>query len=246
MRILVVDDEAPARARLKAMLAELGAGEVVAEAANGEEALQACQVYRPDVVLLDIRMPGVDGLQAAVRMGMAAEPPAVIFVTAYGDHALAAFEAEAVDYLLKPVRRERLAEALKKARRLNRAQIEALAQGTVEARAREHLLCRRRGQLELIPIVEVRYLQADQKYVTVNHLGGEDLIEDSLRQLEDEFGERFVRIHRNALVARAFLGGLERDADGRCYVRVRDTDLRLEVSRRHAGDLRALIKRLGG
>ena len=248
MKILIVDDEVPARSRLRSLVDAIGDHQVIGEAGNGLDALAACERLRPEVVLLDIRMPGMDGLEAAARLCVAAEPPAVIFVTAYGDHALAAFEAEAVDYLLKPVRRERLAEALKKARRLNRAQLDALTEARAqpdEGKPREHLLCRRRGMLELIPIDEVRFLQADQKYVTVNHLQGEDLIEDSLKRLEEEFGDRFVRIHRNALVSRYHLGGLERDRDGQYFARVRDWDGQLEVSRRHVAEVKGLIRRLG-
>jgi two-component system response regulator AlgR len=243
MKILIVDDEAPARQRLTALLQGLGEHELVGQAATGTDAVAACEQLKPDVVLLDIRMPGLDGLDTAARINLFAEPPAVIFVTAYGDHALAAFDAEAVDYLLKPVRRERLAEALKKARRINRAQLEALRQTAADGR--QHLLCRRRGDLELIPIDDVRFLQADHKYVTVNHLHGEDLIEDSLKQLEDEFGDRFVRIHRNALVARQYLTGMERDGDGQYHVRLRGTEVQLEVSRRHVTAVKALVRRLG-
>lgn len=243
MKILIVDDEAPARQRLAALVEAMGEHQLVGYAATGGDAVAACERLNPDVVLLDIRMPGMDGLDAATRINLTAEPPAIIFVTAFGDHALAAFDAEAVDYLLKPVRRERLADALKKARRLNRAQLDALQQ--VDGNARQHLLCRRRGDLELIPIDEIRYLQADHKYVTVNHLRGEDLIEDSLKQLEDEFADRFVRIHRNALVARRYLVGLERNGDGQYQVRVRDCDTLLEVSRRHVTAVKGLVRRLG-
>lgn len=243
MKILIADDETLARQRLRALIEALGGYEVVGEAATGADAVAACQRLKPDLVLLDIRMPGRDGLAAAAGINQMAEPPAIVFVTAYEDHALAAFDAEAVDYLLKPVRRERLQEALQKARRLNRAQLKALQQ---ESKAgREYLLCRRRGDLELIPIEEVRFLQADQKYVTVNHLGGEDLIEDSLRQLEEEFSDRFFRIHRNALVAYRYLAGLERAPDGSYQVRIRGCEVSLDVSRRHASTVRELVRRLG-
>ncbi len=252
MRILIVDDEAPARARLVSLIEALGEHEVVGQAANGAEALDACQRLRPELVLMDIRMPGLDGLEAAAQLSLMPEPPAVVFCTAYGDYALEAFEAEAVDYLLKPVRRERLAEALKKARRLNRAQLAALrrqpgsSDGAEAAESgRRHLLCRRRGNLELIPIEEVRFLQADHKYVTVNHSGGEDLIEDSLKRLEEAFPDRFLRVHRNALVARNCLEGLERGRDGQYFVRLRGVATPLEVSRRHVADVKALIRSLG-
>jgi len=249
MRILIVDDEAPARARLASLLEGLGGHEVVGQAANGADALEECARLRPDLILMDIRMPGIDGLEAAARLSLAPEPPAIIFVTAYGDHALEAFETEAVDYLLKPVRSERLAEALKKARRLNRAQLAALRRDQDPSQAdddgRRHILCRRRGNLELIPIDEVRFLQADHKYVTVNHSGGEDLIEDSLKRLDEVFPGRFVRIHRNALIASRFLEGLERGRDGQYFVRLRGCDAQLEVSRRHVADVKELIRRLG-
>jgi len=246
MKILIADDEAPARARLTGLIQALGEHHVVGEAAMGRQALELCDREHPDVVLMDIRMPGMDGLEAATRLALLDKPPAVIFVTAYGDHALEAFGAEAIDYLLKPVRRERLAEALKKARRINRAQLQTLNDlEKIENPGREQILCRRRGKLELIPLEDVRYFQADQKYVTVSHLEGEDLIEDSLKRLEQEFGDRFVRVHRNALVARSYLAGMAKDAEGHFFVTLRDCDDRLEVSRRHTSSVRRLLHRLG-
>jgi len=242
MKILIVDDEAPARARMASLVDAVGGHQVVGEACNGREALDAAARLNPDVVLMDIRMPGMDGLEAASRLVRQSSPPAVIFVTAFGDHALEAFETAAIDYLLKPVRRDRLAEALGKARRLNRAQLDALAEASVDESVRQHILCRRRGGLELIPIENVRFFQADQKYITVNHIGGEDLIEDSLKRLEQEFGDSFVRIHRNALVARRSLLGLEKGSDGRPCAVLRETDQRLEVSRRHLPKVRDLLR----
>ncbi|RFA27212.1 DNA-binding response regulator [Alkalilimnicola ehrlichii] len=243
MKILIVDDEAPARARLRSLIEALGEHDVVADAGNGAEALAAVEQAAPEVVLLDIRMPGMDGLATARQLGRLAEPPAVIFVTAYGDYALDAFDAQAVDYLLKPVRRERLATALGKARRLNRAQLDAL--GTLDADdARDHILCRRRGRMELIPLEEIRYFQADQKYVTVEHLNGSDLIEDSLRSLEQVFGDKVLRIHRNALVNPHFLTGMEKSG-GRYYLLLRGCTDRLEVSRRQVPELRSTLRRMG-
>lgn len=244
MRLLIVDDEAPARQRLCALVEALAGHEVVAEAGNGEQALQLAERHRPDVVLMDIRMPGLDGLRAAVRLAQTEQPPALIFVTAYSDHALQAFEAEAVDYLLKPVRRDRLVEALKKAGRLNRAQIEALHRRPQPGAEREHLLVRRRAGLELIPIDEVRYLQAEHKYVTVHHGEGEDLIEQSLKQLEEEFPERLLRIHRNCLVNKAWLAGMERGSGGQVAV-LREAHAQLEISRRHVPAVRAFLRKLG-
>lgn len=244
MKILIVDDEAPARQRLATLVQAMGEHEIVGEAAGGREALDCCERQQPDAVLLDIRMPGMDGLEAATRISQLNRPPAVIFVTAFGDHALQAFETAAIDYLVKPVRLERLNRALARAQRLNRAQLEALQAPEAEG-CREHILCRRRTGLELIPVGGIRYFLADQKYVTVQHADGEDLIEDSLKKLEQEFGNRFVRIHRKALVARDRLVGLERGDNGRTYAVLDGTEDRLEVSRRHLPRVRGLLREVG-
>lgn len=243
MKVLIVDDEAPARARLASLLEECADCRVVGEAGSGREALERVAQTAPEAVLLDIRMPGMDGLETAARLAQMDNPPAVIFVTAFGDHALEAFDAAAIDYLLKPVRRERLAAALAKARRLNRAQLDAL-QAPEPENGREHILCRRRSGVELIPVSNIRYFLADQKYVTVNHTEGEDLIEDSLRKLEDEFGERFVRVHRKALVAQDRLKGVERE-NGRSYAVIEGCSERLEISRRHLSEVRDLLREAG-
>lgn len=244
MRLLIVDDETLARSRLRGLVEQLDGWEVAGEAVNGRDALALIERERPDVVLLDIRMPGMDGLEAARHMAQLEDPPAVIFTTAYGDHALAAFEAEAVDYLLKPIRRERLAQALDRARRPTRAVLAALHSEVIEERARTHLCARFRGALELVPVTEVIYFQADQKYVTVRHKGGSVLIEESLKALEEEFGERFLRIHRNALVAEAYMAGLESDGTSQAAIVFRDINDRLEVSRRHLPAVRRRLRDL--
>ncbi len=239
MKVLVVDDEAPARDRLCRLLGALDGVTVVGQAGNGREALERATALTPDVVLLDIRMPGMDGLEAARHLARLPQPPAVVFTTAYGDFALQAFEAQAVDYLLKPIRAERLGKALDKARRLSGAEAAALA--PADRRARTHLSATVQGALRLVPVADVVYFQADQKYVTARHRGGELLIEDSLKALEEEFGEAFVRIHRNALVARRALRGIE-GAEGQCRVRLAEVEETLEVSRRHAPELRRLLR----
>jgi two-component system response regulator AlgR len=236
LKVLIVDDESPARERLRSMLAEIADIEVIGEAANGHEALTATSNLNPDVVLLDVRMPGMDGLEAARHLNVLEEPPAVIFTTAYDQYAVQAFEAHAVGYLLKPVRREQLAASLVRAGRLTRAQLQKLASGA-EAR-RTHNAARLREGLKLIPIEEVQYFLADQKYTTVHHLKGEDLIEDSLRLLEREFSAAFARIHRNALVSVKYLERIERDADGQYFVHLRGCAAPLQVSRRMAGELK--------
>jgi two-component system response regulator AlgR len=236
LRVLIVDDEPPARERLRSLLAELDDVEVVGEAANGHEALRETHDRAPDVVLLDVRMPGMDGIEAARHLNVLDEPPAVIFTTAYDQYAVDAFDAHAVGYLLKPVRKEQLATSLARAGRLTRAQLQKLAAGE-EAR-RTHIAARHREGLRLIPLEEVQYFLADQKYTTVRHVNGEDLIEDSLRLLESEFGAAFVRIHRNALVSVKYLERIERNADGQYYVRLRGCAAPLQVSRRMAGELK--------
>jgi two-component system response regulator AlgR len=236
LRVLIVDDEPPARARLRSLLAEIADTSVIGEAATGTEALAATHELNPDVVLLDVRMPGMDGLEAARHLNVLEEPPAVIFTTAYEQYAVQAFEAHAVGYLLKPVRKEQLAAALTRAGRLTRAQLQKLAAGA-EAR-RTHIAARSREGLKLIPIEEVQYFLADQKYTTVRHVNGEDLIDDSLRLLESEFGTAFARIHRNALVGVKYLERIERQADGQYSVHLRGCPTPLSVSRRMAGELK--------
>ena len=235
-RILIVDDEMPARERLRSLLSEIEGADVVGEAANGEEALRQAAERAPDVVLLDVRMPGMDGLEAARHMNVLEEPPAVIFTTAYDEYAVNAFEAQAVGYLLKPIRKEKLAAALAQASRLTRPQIQKLSAASPPRRT--HIAAKHRDGLRLIPIEEVRYFLAEQKYTTVRHLKGEDLIEDSLRALEEELGSAFVRVHRNALVSVRYLERIERNADGQYYVRLQGCADPLQVSRRMAGELR--------
>ncbi len=242
MRVVIADDERLARERLRALLAEAGGVEVVAEAADGDAALHACAEHHPDLVLLDISMPGIDGLEAARHLAGFEPRPAVVFCTAYDAHALSAFEAQAIDYLVKPVRAERLAAALARVRTFSagRAQQGDAAPG----HKRTHLCARLRGSLRLVPIDDVRYLQAEEKYVVVHHARGEDLIEESLKSLEAEFADRFVRIHRNCLVARSEIVELRRASDGHTQAMLRHADHPLEVSRRCVAQLRDTLRHL--
>lgn len=237
MKILIVDDEPPARDRLKRLIEELDDCECAGEAGNGAEAIALAGKLAPDVVLMDIRMPGMDGVEAARHLSRLDEPPAVIFVTAYDEYALRAFDTQAVGYLLKPVRKEKLADTLQKAARLTKPQLAVLAREAAPRRRRTHLSVRMRGELRLIPIEEVLFFLADQKYVTVRHLGGEELIEESLRALEEEFAPDFVRIHRNALVAARHIASIDRSGEGQYAVRLRGLGAELPVSRRLATDV---------
>jgi two-component system response regulator AlgR len=238
MRVLIVDDEPPARERLRSMLAETGEFECAGEAGHGEQAIDLVDQLKPDIVLLDVRMPGVDGLEVARHLATLPEPPAVIFTTAFDEYALQAFDSEAVAYLLKPIRAEKLRAALAKAVRLTRPQLQQVAAAAREPTHRMHIGVRGRDGLKLIPIEEVFYFHADQKYTTVKHLKGEDLIEDSLKTLEEEFTASFVRIHRNAVVNSRYLERIARDASGQHFVHLRGLPDALEVSRRMAGDLK--------
>lgn len=244
MRILLVDDEALARDRLAALLDELGRPyQVVGMAANGAEALELYSKLGADLVLMDIRMPGMDGLQTAKHLAEGRTPPAVIFTTAYGEHALQAFETQAVDYLLKPVRKVRLQKALETAQRITSAQLEAVALAT--DRVVPQLSASYRGGLRRLPLDQVLYLRADSKYVSVFYHEGELLLEESLKSLESRFGDWLLRIHRNALVARHALQGLEKTSGGVMRVRLRGCDELLEVSRRHLPEVRRLLKNDG-
>jgi two-component system response regulator AlgR len=236
LRALIVDDEAPARERLRRLLEELGDVTVIGEAANGVEALERCASLDPDLVLLDVRMPGMDGIEAARHLGALEEPPAVIFTTAYDEYALAAFETEAVGYLLKPVRREKLARAVRHAARLAGPQLARLAEQSQLGKRRSQICARLGEQLRLVPLGDVLYFHAGQKYVTLRHHGGRELIDESLRALEQEFAPDFIRIHRNSLVARRYVQAVERGPEGHLLVRLKDCEETLQVSRRHAAE----------
>ena len=242
MKVVIADDEPLARERLRALLAQEAAVEVVAEVGDGQAALEACTAHDADLVLLDIAMPGIDGLEVARHLAAFDPRPAVVFCTAYDAHALSAFDAAAVDYLVKPVRPERLHVALERARTFTLGRGQSDGEGGV--RARTHLCARLRGSLRLIPVEDIRYLQAEEKYVVVHHARGEDLIEESLKSLEQEFGERFMRIHRNCLVSRHELVELRRSHDGQVHAVLRHVPQPLEVSRRCVSQVRDAIRTL--
>jgi two-component system, LytTR family, response regulator AlgR len=215
---------------------------VVGEAANGIEALERCSTLDADLVLLDVRMPGMDGIEAARHLGTLEEPPAVIFTTAYDEYALAAFESEAIGYLLKPIRREKLARAVRHAARIAGPQLARLADQSQLGRRRSQICARLGEQLRLVPVDDVIFFHAGQKYVTLRHRGGRELIDESLRALEQEFAPDFIRIHRNSLVARRFVQAIEREAAGNLIVRLTESDETLPVSRRHAAEVLRQIR----
>lgn len=246
MRVMVCDDEKLARDRLVRLVSDMDGMDVVAEAGNGREALAQAQASRPDVVLMDIRMPDMDGIEAAQHLLKSDAPPAVIFCTAYDEHALQAFKVHAVDYLLKPVSREDLANALQRVNGLSRAKLAAVEPEMHQdgSPRRRHISARTHKGIELISVDDIRYFMADQKYVTVRHGDGEVLIDETLKELEDEFPDQFVRIHRNALISLRFLEGMEMSTAGHYQVRLRGVEDRLTVSRRHVARLRKVMARL--
>lgn len=246
MRILIVDDEKPARDRLRQLVDDLGGHDVVGEAGNGEEALSLATELGPDVVLLDIRMPGMDGIETAHHLNAMSDAPAVVFATAYDEYAIDAFDARAIGYVLKPVRRERLERALEHARRLTGSALSELSGDPGMASRRSHVCARVKGELRLIPIDQIRCFVADQKYTNVHHQRGQNLIDDSLKSLEEEFAEDFVRIHRGALVRVSEIDRLEKQADRKTRVILRgdskDATDTLIISRRHVADVKRRLR----
>lgn len=247
LRVLIVDDEAPARMRLRDLLGDIAAtqpSELIGMASNGVEALRMLESSEVDVVLADIRMPVMDGVELARHLAHLERPPALIFTTAYDEYAVSAFELAAADYLLKPVRAERLAEALGRARKrlpTNDQGLSALAPG-----ARQHFSVTERGRILLVPVGEVLFLRAEQKYVTAITAVRDFLLDESLVQIEQEFPDRFVRIHRNCLVARSAVAGVERSPDeegeGHWSILVKGTSERLPVSRRQWPTVRQALR----
>ena len=250
MKVLIVDDEKPARDRLRQILEDEPDYEVVGEAGNGQDALSLAAEHKPDVVLLDIRMPGLDGIETAHHLVEFEHAPAVVFATAYDEYAIDAFEARAVGYVLKPVRRSRLVAALSQASRLARPALQQVASDAQMEPRRQHVCATVKGELKLIPITEVACFVADQKYVRVEHDNGQDLLDEPLKSLAEEFSERFVRIHRGALVAVDRIERVEKTSDGKSRVILRGwpqddshvDDKELIISRRHVAEVRRRLK----
>ncbi len=245
MNILIVDDEPLARERLARMVLALGGCRIVGQAGNGQDSIKIARETSPDVVFMDVRMPGMDGLAAAQHLAELDPPPAVIFCTAYDDYAIQAFSTQAVGYLLKPVKQADLEMALNRTRRVNKAQLTELQQKPgFAASGRTHIAAKNRRGIDLVAVAEVRLFQADHKYVTAYYNEGEVLLDETLKELEQEFEGRFMRIHRNALVAINHIDGLERDKEGQCFVRLEGLDIKPQVSRRHIGPLRKLLEQI--
>ena len=236
LKILIVDDEAPARKRLQRMLEQLQDVQVTGEAATGQDALQMIALKKPDVLLLDISMPGLSGMKLAQMLQKQDSAPAVIFCTAWSDQAVEAFECDAVDYLVKPVRAERLVLALDKARRF----LARSDSGTGDSFIRSTV----GGKVTLVPMTEVIYLSAEDKYTTAVYEGGRMLINQSLLELENEHAEILMRVHRGVLVIKNRIRGLEKAPGGRHFLHLDGCDDRPQVSRRNLPAIRKLIREI--
>lgn len=235
-RILIADDEPLARDRIRRLVDQIAGYQTCGEASDGDQALQQVAELEPDIVLLDIRMPGMDGMEVAEKLNRLIHPPAVIFCTAYDHYAITAFEVQAVAYLLKPVRKEALAEALARAGRVNRVQLLAL-QAREQGSASQLAVRTHRGT-ELIELASIRYCQADQKCVTIHHEQGETVTDFTLKELESAYPEHLLRIHRQTLAGIRHIQALARGQDGAYSLRLRPGHIELPVSRRHTTEVR--------
>ena len=245
LRVMIVDDEAPARRRLRELLDDCASVmplAVVGEAANGREAMEILHAVTADLVLSDIHMPEMDGIELARHLLKLPQPPVVVFTTAYHEHAVQAFDVNAIDYLMKPVRMQRLLAALQKVPRLK--PISATRLDQLQSTARRFLSVTERSRVVLVPVEDIVYLKSELKYITIRTAQREYLLEESLTKLEEEFGSRFVRVHRNCLVARDFIRGFERrvgdEGDAHWEVLLQDVPESLPVSRRQQSIVREI------
>lgn len=245
MKILIADDEPLARERLARLTEKLPNCQLLAQqASNGQQTLELCEALKPDILLLDIRMPILDGLQVAAKLSKQADAPAIIFCTAHDEFALEAFQVNAIGYLVKPIRLEPLAQALRQAARLSQGQIAAISDDIEGDNIRSHISAKTHKGIELIALPDIYYFFADQKYVTVHHRTGETLIDESLKSLEHEFGHCFARIHRSTLVNINYIERLLRTDDGHYELHLKNIEQPLSVSRRHVSAVRALMEKL--
>ncbi|TQR60339.1 LytR/AlgR family response regulator transcription factor [Acinetobacter sp. RF14B] len=246
MDVLICDDEPLAVERLSRLVSQLG-HQVIATASHGRQAIDLAHQHEPDVILLDIQMPEMDGLICAQHLRQLDPMPAIVFCTAYDQHALDAFKSNAEGYLLKPVMQQELAQVLEHLTKFTQAQMSQLKQKeNMEDinTSRQQIAAKTYRGVELVPVENIYYFLADQKYVTVRHKNGSVLIDETLKELEQEFGDQFIRIHRNALVSVHYLDGLEVVSSGQYQVRCRELEERLAVSRRHLPILRDRIHKL--
>lgn len=254
MQILVVDDESLARSRLIRLIEDIPGCEVCGEADNGDVVLERIRECDPDLILLDVRMPGQDGIAVAKAIEQIEDPPAIVFCTAFDEYALEAFDTLAQGYIVKPVQLDQLQQVIDKTKKLTRAQSRvafnsrSLSDNTrtddQTLPSRKHVTVKTRKGLELIPLVDVYCFVADQKYVTVVHVGGETIVDDTLKELEQEFSQSFFRVHRNALVAIEKVEALEKSQEGKSQLRLKGSSYMPQVSRRHLQYVKEVLSQL--
>ncbi len=240
MKILIVDDEPLARERLQRHLHDIDPDIEAIEAENGLVALEQFRKHSADIILLDIRMPGMDGIETAGKLSEFETPPAIIFTTAYDEYALDAFDTHAIAYLLKPIRKDKLEKSLHSAKRLNRVQLQSIHVDETQAQD-DYLSVRIHSGVRKISLSDIYYFQAEQKYVTVKYPEGEVIIEESLKSLESRFNHAFIRIHRNALISKKQLMAIRKDQQGRYLAELKDVDNKIEVSRRHVAAVKKFL-----
>lgn len=244
--IFIVDDEELARERLKRLIESFEGYKVIGEAENGDLALNQIPELSPDIVLLDIRMPGSDGLSVAHHLAKIPRAPAIVFCTAYDDYAVSAFKYNAIGYLLKPVRQEELLRALDNSQKLNQLQLkqaEAHMISSASLEPKNFVANTWQGQ-EIIPFDSIYFFKSDQKYLTVVHKKGETLSDQTLKDLEQSHPELLIRVHRNTLVNKTFIGSLLKDQEGHYRVQIKNSELHVSVSRRHTADIKAFLTHL--
>jgi two-component system response regulator AlgR len=242
MKILIVDDEALARDRLRELVIELYPETITIEASNSNDALDRISEHSPEIILLDINMPGMNGLELASHLLKLKLPPAIVFTTAHQAHALSAFDTNAVDYLLKPIRKERLRIAIERAATISQSKLALLYSNTKVITARRHLSVLVQGNIRLIAIENIYFFKAEQKYVTAAWPEGEILIDEPLVSLEAEFSDHFIRIHRNTLVAIKYIEELRKTNEGQHAIKMVDIQIELSISRRHFSAVKKIIK----
>ncbi len=241
MKILIIDDEHLARLRLKDLILQIKPEADIHEASNAEEAIESYESMEPDLVMVDIRMPGISGIELAYHFSSMEKPPAIIFTTAYSEYALDAFEADAIDYLMKPIRLKRLKHAFDKLQPISKTQSKALK----ERSNRTHIAVRQRDRIKLVPIADICYFRSEDKYVAVITKDDRYLINATLNKLEGELGRDFLRVHRNSLISIKHLDGLEKlDEKTWCAV-LKGTKDKVEISRRQKPVIRGWLKNRG-
>lgn len=243
--VFIVDDEELARERLKRIIESFDQYQVIGEAENGDQALQDIPDYKPDITLLDIRMPGTDGLSVAYTLTQLPQSPAIIFCTAYDDYAISAFKYNAIGYLLKPVRKEELLQALNNSQKLNQLQLKQAEDQIASSnlKPKNFVANTWQGQ-EVIPFDSIYFFKSDHKYLTIIHKNGETLSDQTLKDLEKAYPELLIRVHRNTLVNKVHIGSLLKDQDGHYSVKIKHSEHHVPVSRRHTSDIKAFLATL--